>query len=70
MVKVQPLEVGDEVLVLIPTKQNKLQLQWSGPYQITRRVTTVDYEVKRTGRRQEKKIYHVNLLKKWYPSSS
>ena len=27
-VKVQPLEVGDEVLVLLPTKQNKLQLQW------------------------------------------
>ena len=66
----QPLEVGDEVLVLLPTNQNKLQLQWSGPYQITRRVTTVDYEVKRPGRRQEKKIYHVNLLKKWNSSSS
>ena len=51
-VKVQPLEVGDEVLVLLPMKQNKLQLQWSGPYQVTRRVTTVDYEVKRPGRRR------------------
>lgn len=40
-VKVQPLEVGDKVLVLLPMKQNKLQLQWSDPYQITRRVTTV-----------------------------
>ena len=69
-VKVQPLEVGDEVLVLLPMKQNKLQLQWSGPYQVTRRVATVDYEVKRPGRRQEKKIYHVDLLKKWHPSSS
>ena len=41
----QLLEVGDEVLVLLPTKQNKLKLQWSGPYKITRKVTPVDYEV-------------------------
>ena len=34
-VKEQPLEVGDEVIVL-PTKQNKLQLQWVGPYKITK----------------------------------
>ena len=66
----QPLEVGDEVLVLLPTKENKLQLQWSGPYQITRRVTPVDYKVKRPGCRQEMKVYHANLLKKWHPSSS
>ena len=44
-VKEQPLEVGDEVLVLLPVKQNKLQLQWSGPYPITRKFTAVDYEV-------------------------
>ena len=66
--KEQLLEVGNEVLVL-PTKQNKLKLQWSGPYQITRKVTPVDYEVERPGRRQEKKVYHVNLLKKWHSSS-
>ena len=28
-VKEQLLEVGDEVLVLLPMKQNKLKLQWS-----------------------------------------
>ena len=54
-VKVQSLEVGDEVLVLLPTKQNKLQLQWSGPYQVTRRVTTIDYEVKRPGADRRRK---------------
>ena len=48
-VTVQSLEVGDEVLVLLPTWQNKLQLQWSGPYKITKRVTPVDYEVQRPG---------------------
>ena len=66
-VKEQPLEVGDEVLVLLPKKQNKLQLQWSGP---TRKITPVDCvncEVKRLSQSQEKKIYHVNLLKKPVP---
>ena len=64
-VQVQPLEVGDEVLVLNPTRQRKLQLQWTGPYQIVRKVTPVDVEVEMPGRRQERKIYHANLLKKW-----
>ena len=66
-VQVQPLEVGDEVLVLNPTRQRKLQLQWTGPYQIVRKVTPVDFEVEMPGRRQERKIYHANLLKKWHP---
>ena len=30
-----------------------------------RRVSEVDYEVQTPGRRREKKVYHVNLLKKW-----
>jgi hypothetical protein len=32
----QALEVGDKVLVLAPTKCSKLQLEWAGPYSITR----------------------------------
>ena len=51
---------------IVPMKQNKLKLQWSRPYQITRKVTPVNYEV---GQGQEKKVYHVNCLKKWHPSS-
>lgn len=30
-VKPQPLKVGDKVLVLVPTKRSKLQLEWAGP---------------------------------------
>lgn len=60
----QSLVEGDEV---IPTRQNKLQLQWEGLFTVTRKVTEVDYEVQRPGRRQEK-IYHMNLLKKWHRS--
>ena len=57
------LEVRDDVLVKIPSKQRKLKLEWEGPYRITRKVSSVDYEVETPGKRKE--VYHVNLLKKW-----
>jgi len=59
-------EVGDQVLVLLPSTVNRLKLQWTGPYKIIRKVGTVDYEVGTPGQRREKKIYHVNFLKKWH----
>ncbi|XP_074632480.1 uncharacterized protein LOC141890840 [Acropora palmata] len=61
----QNLKLGDEVLILEPARRSKLQLEWNGPYKVTRRVSEVDYEVQTSGRRREKKVYHVNLLKKW-----
>jgi len=64
-VKEQPLKIGDRVLVLIPSRKSKLKLERVGPYTVIREVTPVDYEVEMPGRRKEKKIYHVNLLKKW-----
>jgi hypothetical protein len=62
----QSLNPGNKVLVLIPARRSKLQLEWAGPYKVTRQVTPVDYEVETPGRRKEKKIYHINLLKKWH----
>ena len=68
--KSRRFEVGDQVLVLLPTVANRLKLHWTGPYKITRKVGTVDYEVEMPGRRQERKIYHVNLMKKWHVMTS
>jgi len=65
--KPRSLNVGDQVLVLLPKPQNRLKLEWFEPYTVTRKLTSVDYEVKTPGRQSEK-IYHVNLLKKWYPA--
>ena len=62
----QMLDPGDKVLMLVPARRSKLQLEWAGPYKVTRQVTLVDYEVETPGRRKEKKIYHINLLKKWH----
>lgn len=66
--KPQSLNVGDQVLVLLPKPRNRFKLEWVGPYTVTRKLTSVDYEVEIPGRRSEKKIYHVNLCKKWYPA--
>ena len=60
----QALEAGDKVLVLVPAKRSKLQLEWAGPYSITKQVTPVDDKVEMPGRRKTRRIYHVNLLKK------
>ena len=51
---------GDQVLVLLPVAANRLKLQWTGLYRVTRKVGAVSYEIEM---RQEKKIYHVNLMK-------
>ena len=61
---------GEQVLVLLPKKENRLKLEWTGPYRISKVVTDVDYEVETPGRRKEKKVYHVNLLKKWFPADA
>ena len=62
----QALETGDKVLVLVSTTRSKLQMEWTGPYIITKQVKPVDYEVEMPGRRKTRRIYHVNLLKKWH----
>lgn len=63
--KPQNLKAGNEVLVFETAIRNKLQLEWNGPFQVRKQVSEVDYEVETPGRRKEKKVYHVNLLRKW-----
>ena len=62
--KPRSLEVGDKVLILLPTDHNKLLLQWKGPYTILQRFNDVDYKVQVKGKA---KTYHINLLKQYIP---
>ena len=39
------LSVGDSVLLLLPTEQNKLTLTWRGPYKVVGTVGEVDYRI-------------------------
>jgi hypothetical protein len=56
-------EVGDEVLLLIPTDNNKLLMQWKGPFKVIRKLNAVNYRIDHGHRCQ---TYHANLLKKYH----
>ena len=60
------LKPNDQVLVLLPTTHNKLLAKWQGPYKVVRRKGKVTYEVSMPGARNRKKVFHINLLKKWF----
>ena len=62
------LKKGEKVLVLLPNAHNCLKLEWVGPYEVKRKVSDVDYEVEMPDRQKERRIYHINMMKKWYAS--
>ena len=55
-------DVGDKVLLLLPTKSNKLLLQWKGPYEIVEVINRMDYKVDVNG---VVNPYHANMLKQY-----
>ena len=60
------LEEGQQVLVLLPSNQKKIHAAWQGPYKITKKVGTVDYEVDMHDKKKRRRIFHINMLKPWY----
>jgi len=61
--RLRELQSGDKVLVLQPTAESKLLMQWKGPYHVRERVGPTDYRI-RVG--NQEKIYHINMLKRYY----
>ena len=62
--KPRKFNVGEKVLLLLPAKSNKLEMQWQGPYVVEEcRGNGVDYVIKVRGRL---KLFHINMLKKFY----
>ena len=60
--KPRSLQVGEKVLILLPTDRNKLLMQLQGPYTVTEKVNEFDYRVLVKGKNR---IYHINLLRKY-----
>ena len=58
--KARSFKTGDKVLILLPTDNNKLLMQWKGPHEVVGIVSKNDYRVKVMGK---EKTYHANLLK-------
>lgn len=56
------MKEGDRVLVLLPTKSNKLLMQWKGPYSVIQKIGQMDYKIDMGGKL---KTFHANLLKKY-----
>ena len=56
----------DQVLVLLPTSSNNILAQWQGPYKIIKKVSKVNYKIDMHDRRKRKRIFHVNMLRKWH----
>ena len=59
--KKRKFEKNEKVLLLLPTKTNKLLVRWQGPYKVVG-VFGDDYRVEVKGK---VKTYHANLLKKY-----
>jgi len=59
------LQSGDSVLIMRPTDSSKLLMQWKGPYEVVERVGVTDYRI-RIGKTE--KMYHINMLKKYFES--
>ena len=61
------LTAGEQVLVLLPNPHHSLKLEWVGPYNVLQQVSPVDYVIEMPGRRKKRRVYHINLLKKYHP---
>ena len=57
-------EIGDKILLMIPVKTDKMKLKWSGPYEVKERVGEYDYRIEME--EGKIRIYHINLMKKYY----
>ena len=58
--KKRRFQVGDKVLVLLPTDQNKLLMQWKGPFVIKGTKSGNNFLVKVN---KKVKTHHINMLK-------
>ena len=65
--KRRAFQVGDKVLILLPTDNNKLLLQWRGPFVVGRCGNGNNYGVEVNKRIN---TYHVNMLKLYFERKS
>ncbi|XP_074928188.1 uncharacterized protein LOC142047712 [Chelonoidis abingdonii] len=57
---------GDQVMVLIPVRKNKLQAAWEGPFKVIKQLNEVNYVVELSNRAHHRRVYHVNMMKPYY----
>uniref|UniRef100_A0A672H0E6 Integrase catalytic domain-containing protein n=1 Tax=Salarias fasciatus TaxID=181472 RepID=A0A672H0E6_SALFA len=64
-VRQRAFEPGQEVLLMLPSSDNKLLAKWKGPYKVRRKQSDTVYEIEMPERRNPRQTFHINLLKEW-----
>ena len=63
-------EPGDEVHVLLQIPGKPLQAIYYGPYTVDKKLSDIYYIVNTHGRRKQKQLCHINMLKKYIDRDS
>ena len=63
-------EPGDKVLALLPIPGRPLQARYFGPYTTDKKISDLNYIINTPGRRKNKQICHVNILKQYFDRDS
>ena len=61
---------GDKVLALLPIPGRPLQARYFGPYTIDQKTSDLNYIINTPGRRKNKQMCHVNMLKEYFDRDS
>ncbi|XP_066509706.1 uncharacterized protein [Hoplias malabaricus] len=59
------LQIGQKVLILLPTSDTGLLAKWQGPYKVQRQVGETTYELHLPDRRKKFQSFHINMLRPW-----
>lgn len=65
--KQRSFQPGDSVLLLLPTANNKLIMQWKDPFLVIDKVGESDYQIEINGK---VKLFHANMLKRYVSRDS
>lgn len=57
---------GDKVLMLLPLRKLPLQASYQGPFEVIKKVGKVNYVISTPGRRKNKRLVHINLIKAYH----
>ena len=61
---------GDKVLALLPIPGRPLKARYFGPYTIDKKTSDLNYIINTPGRRKNKRMCHVNMLKEYFDRDS
>ncbi len=64
--RARSFQPGDKVLVLVPLQGDPFKARFSGPWEIERKMSDVNYIVKTPGRKKKNQLCHVNMLKPFH----